>query len=303
MGSAARLPLEGRTPLASGKVRDIYAVGDDELLIVASDAVSAYDWVLPTPIPDKGRILTKLSVWWFEQLADLVPNHLVSADVETYPPELRVHADALRGRSMLCRRLDMMPVECVARGYLAGSGLADYEATSAICGVELPPGLGDGSPLTEPIFTPATKAVYGQHDENISYEQVAASLGIEMAAELERLTLALYERAHEIAEARGMVLADTKFEFGREVSGHLVLADEALTPDSSRYWMADEWSPGRRQNPFDKQLIRDWLTSSESGWDHRSGDPPPPLPDHVVERTRARYIEAYEHLTGRTFGA
>lgn len=302
MDTQAQRPLlDGLTHVASGKVRDIYAVGDDQLLLVASDAVSAYDWVLPTPIPDKGRILTQLSVWWFDQLADLVPHHLVSADVDDYPPEAQRHRDALRGWSMLCRRLPMLPVECVARGYLAGSGLADYDATGAICGVELPPGLEDGAQLGQPIFTPATKAPYGEHDQNISYEQVAASLGIEVAAELKRLTLALYERAHGVAADRGIVLADTKFEFGREESGHLVLADEALTPDSSRYWMADEWAPGRRQNPFDKQYIRDWLTSAESGWDRRSGEPPPPLPQHVVERTRERYIEAYERLTGRTF--
>lgn len=293
--------LEGLTHVASGKVRDMYAVGDDALLLVASDAVSAYDWVLPTPIPDKGRILTELSVWWFEQLADLIPNHLVTADVDAYPPQARRHADALRGRSMLCRRLDMVPVECVARGYLAGSGLAEYESTGAICGVRLPPGLTDGSPLPQAIFTPATKAAYGAHDENVSYERVAASVGADIAADLRRHTLALYERAQEIARKCGMVLADTKFEFGRESSGRPVLADEALTPDSSRYWMADEWQPGRRQNPFDKQYIRDWLTSPEAGWDRRSGTPPPPLPDHVVQRTRERYIEAYERLTGRAF--
>lgn len=293
--------LDGLTHLASGKVRDIYAVGDDALLLVASDAVSAYDWVLPTPVPDKGRILTELSVWWFEQLADIVPSHLITADVDDYPPEARRHAAALRGRSMLCRRLDMVPVECVARGYLAGSGLGEYESAGAICGVELPPGLTDGSPLPGPVFSPATKAAYGAHDENVSYEYVSAWFGREMAAELRRLTLALYERAHDVAGQRGMVLADTKFEFGRESSGRLVIGDEALTPDSSRFWMADEWEPGRRQNPFDKQYIRDWLTSPEAGWDRSSGLPPPSLPDRVVRRTRERYIEAYERLTGRVF--
>lgn len=302
MTSNQHRPLLEELPhVASGKVRDIYAVGDDRLLLVASDAVSAYDWVLPTPIPDKGAVLTQLSVWWFEQIAGRVPTHLITADVDEYPPELRRHAAELRGRSMLCRRLEMMPVECVARGYLAGSALADYETTGSICGVELPPGLEDGSQLGQPIFTPATKAPYGEHDENISYEQLAASLGLEIAAEVKRLTLALYEGAHTVAAEAGMVLADTKFEFGREPSGHLVLADEALTPDSSRYWMADEWGPGKRQNPFDKQYIRDWLTSPESGWDRHSGQAPPPLPDHVVERTRERYIEAYERLTGRPF--
>lgn len=300
-------PLEGLAHVASGKVRDVYAVGDD-LLLVASDRVSAYDRVLPTPIPDKGRILTALSVWWFDRLADLVPNHLVTADVEEFPAEARRHAKLLRGRAMLCRRLDMIPVECVARGYLAGSGLADYRSTGGVCGAPLPAGLVDGSPLPEPIFTPATKAEVGEHDENISADEVAATVGGELADELRQRTLQLYARAHETASDAGLILADTKFEFGFAHDPgeggdgrRLVLGDEALTPDSSRFWKAAEWAPGRRQNPFDKQYIRDWLTSPESGWDRDSGDPPPPLPDEVVDHTRMRYIEAYESLTGLSF--
>lgn len=277
--------------LYSGKVRELYEAGDGTLLLVATDRVSAFDYVLPTPIPDRGRILTALSLWWFERVADLVPNHVVSTDV---PAEFA-------GRAVRCRRLDMVPVECVARGYLAGSGLADYRATGAVCGVELPPGLTDGSRLPEPIFTPTTKAPRGQHDESITYSRVVAIAGEVVAAELRRLTLALYRRAHEIARERGMILADTKFEFGRDPAGGLVLADEVFTPDSSRYWMAEEWAPGRPQNPFDKQYIRDWLLSPASGWDRYCGEPPPPLPDQVVEQTRMRYVEAYERLTGTRF--
>lgn len=278
----------GLTHVQSGKVRELYETGDGRLLLVATDRVSAFDHVLPTPIPDRGRILTQLSVWWFRQVADLIANHIVSTDV---PP-------GFADRAVLCRRLDMVPIECVARGYLAGSGLADYAATGAVCGVSLPPGLKEGSRLPEPIFTPATKAPHGEHDENVSYDRVAATVGAESASELRRITLALYTRAHEIARERGMILADTKFEFGRDAGGRLVLADEALTPDSSRFWMAEEWQPGSRQNPFDKQYIRDWLASPESGWNRDAGQYPPPLPEHVVRRTRERYIEAYERLTG-----
>jgi phosphoribosylaminoimidazole-succinocarboxamide synthase len=289
--------LDGLTHVASGKVRDIYAVGDDLLLMVASDTVSAYDWILDTPIPDKGKILTRLSVWWFDQLSDVVTSHLVTADVDEFPASLRPHADALRDRSMLCRRLDMFPVECVARGYLAGSGLAEYREGGAVCGVPLPPGLVDASRLPEPIFTPATKAEIGEHDENVSYDQVAKIVGGEWAARLRETTLAVYSRAHEIAQGRGLILADTKFEFGRDLQGDLVLGDEVLTPDSSRYWMAGEWTPGVPQNPFDKQYIRDWLVGPESGWDRHSGDAPPPLPQAVVDATHAKYITAYEQLT------
>jgi phosphoribosylaminoimidazole-succinocarboxamide synthase len=277
--------------LHSGKVRDLYESPDGLVLMVASDRVSAYDFVLPTPIPDKGRILTQLSLWWFERLADLVPHHVVSTDV---PAEVA-------GRAVLCRRLDMFPVECVARGYLAGSGVTDYAATGSVCGVALPPGLVEGSMLAEPVFTPATKAAMGEHDENVTYDQVVQVVGADTAAELRRLTLAVYERAAGIARDRGIIVADTKLELGRDGSGSVVLGDEALTPDSSRFWPADRWEPGGPQPSYDKQFVRDWLTSDASGWDRASGEEPPPLPEDVVERTRARYVEAYERLTGRPF--
>jgi phosphoribosylaminoimidazole-succinocarboxamide synthase len=287
--------VPGWTHVSSGKVRELYrradAAGSGELLVVATDRISAYDFVLDTPIPDKGRVLTGLSVWWFEQLSDLVPNHLVSLDV----PE------AVAGRAMICQRLDMFPVECVARGYLAGSGLSDYQATGAVCGVSLPPGLVDGSRLPEPIFTPATKAALGSHDENVDLAHVAALVGDAAAGQLRDLTLAVYRRAEPLARERGVVLADTKLEFGRRADGTVVLADEVLTPDSSRFWPAEAWQPGRPQPSFDKQFVRDWLTSPESGWDRHSSAPPPPLPDDIVERTRARYVEAYRRLTGRRF--
>ena len=277
--------------LHSGKVRDLYETPDGLLLMVASDRISAYDVILPTPIPDKGRILTQLSLWWFDRLADLVPNHVVSTDV---PPEYA-------GRALLCRRLEMYPVECVARGYLAGSGLADYLATGTVCGVPLPAGLVDGSELPEPVFTPATKAAIGDHDENVTYDAVADTVGAGVADELRRTTLAVYRRARDIARERGIVVADTKLELGRDADGRLVLGDEVLTPDSSRFWPADQWQPGRPQPSYDKQFVRDWLTSPASGWDRAVGGPAPELPDEVVERTRAKYVEAYERLTGRTF--
>ncbi|HVX43061.1 MAG TPA: phosphoribosylaminoimidazolesuccinocarboxamide synthase [Mycobacteriales bacterium] len=280
------------THLASGKVRDLYAVDDDHLLMVASDRISAYDWVLPTPIPDKGKVLTALSAWWFEQLADVVPHHLVSVDDERIPAELR-------GRSMLVRRLRIVPIEAVARGYLAGSGAKDYQATGAVCGVRLPEGLVEGAQLPEPIFTPATKAEQGDHDENISYEQAAAAVGEGTAAQLRRLALAIYTRGAEIARERGIIVADTKCEFGFDEAGVLTLGDEVLTPDSSRFWPADDWRPGRAQPSFDKQYVRDWLVH-ESGWDRSS--PPPELPADVVAATRQRYVEAYERITGLTFG-
>jgi phosphoribosylaminoimidazole-succinocarboxamide synthase len=276
----------------SGKVRDLYEIEDGRLLFVASDRISAYDVVMPTPIPDKGRILTAMSLWWFEQLADLVPNHVLSLDV---PAEFA-------GRAMVCERLDMFPVECVVRGYLTGSGLADYRATGEVCGNPLPAGLVDGSRLPEPIFTPATKAALGEHDENVDYAAVVATVGEADAAELRRLTLAVYDRAERIARDRGIVLADTKLEFGRSAaSGAIVLGDEVLTPDSSRFWPADQWEPGHAQPSFDKQYLRDWLTSPASGWDRTSGDAAPELPADVVERTRAKYVEAYERLTGQQF--
>ncbi len=287
--------IPGATHIHSGKVRDLYRLDDGRLLMVASDRISAYDFVLDTRIPDKGAILTQMSLWWFEQLADLVPNHIVSADVpESVPAELR-------RRAVVCEELDMFPVECVARGYLTGSGLADYRATGEVCGIALPDGLVDGSRLPEPIFTPATKAAVGDHDENVSYDAVVGVIGTERAAQLRELTLAVYGRAEAIAREKGIILADTKLEFGQRPDGTVVLADEVLTPDSSRFWPADEWEPGRTQPSFDKQIVRNWLTSEESGWDRASGEKPPALPDEVVERTRAKYIEAYERLTGQKF--
>jgi phosphoribosylaminoimidazole-succinocarboxamide synthase len=286
---------EGYVHTYSGKVRDLYATPEDRLLFVASDRISAYDWVLPTLIPDKGRILTALSLWWFEQMADVVPNHVVSTRV---PP-------AVAGRAMVCQRLDMFPVECVVRGYLAGSGLADYRATRSICGVGLPPGLVDGSQLPQPIFTPATKAAVGDHDVNVTFDEVLITVGQEEAQALRRLSLAVYGRAEAVARERGLILADTKFEFGVALggpyAGRMVLGDEVLTPDSSRYWPRDGWAPGGPQPSFDKQYVRDWLTSPASGWDRSSGEPPPPLPDEVVARTRATYVEAYQRLTGEEF--
>ncbi|GLW09952.1 phosphoribosylaminoimidazole-succinocarboxamide synthase [Microtetraspora sp. NBRC 13810] len=272
--------------LHSGKVRDLYEAGDG-LLMVASDRISAFDHVLETEIPDKGKILTQLSIWWFERLADIVPHHLLSAGAD--------------GRSMLCRPLRMVQVECVARGYLAGSGLTDYRATGEVSGVRLPPGLQDGSRLPEPIFTPSTKAPAGEHDEPIDFRRVVAEVGQETAGELRRITLAVYTRGAEIARERGIILADTKIELGWDAEGVLTLGDEVLTPDSSRFWPLDEWAPGRAQPSFDKQFVRDWLLSPASGWDRSSGEAPPPLPGEIVERTRQRYVEAYERLTGRTF--
>ncbi len=286
---------EGYRHVYSGKVRDLFEAPTGQLLFVASDRISAYDWILPTPIPDKGRILTQLSLWWFDLLNDVVPNHVVSTQVPA----------AVQGRAMLCERLDMMPVECVVRGYLAGSGLAEYQATRAICGNGLPPGLVDGSKLPKALFTPATKAPMGEHDVNITYDETIVLVGQNEAQDLKRLSLDVYRRASAVAEERGLILADTKFEFGIATSGRhrglMVLGDEVLTPDSSRYWPADAWSPGGPQPSFDKQYVRDWLTSPASGWDRHSGEPPPPLPEDVVERTRAKYVEAYERLTGRQF--
>src|SRR3954452_20749225 len=258
--------------------------------MVASDRISIFDFVLDTTIPDKGELLTRMSLWWFDQLADLVPNHVVSTEV----PE------SVRGRAVVCERLAMYPVECVARGYLTGSGLLDYRATGEVCGLPLAAGLEDGSRLPQPVFTPATKAELGEHDENVSYDAVEATVGPENAAALRDLTLRIYGRAEEIARERGIILADTKLEFGSR-EGTMVLGDEVLTPDSSRYWPADEWQPGRAQPSYDKQIVRNWALSPASGWDRASGDAPPPLPPEVVERTRSRYVEAYELLTGERF--
>ena len=279
----------------SGKVRDLFRTPDGRLLFVASDRISAYDWVLPTPIPDKGRILTKLSAWWFNQLEDIVPNHVVSMKV----PE------QVAGRAMICMNLEMFPIECVARGYLTGSGLTEYNEKQSVCGNGLPPGLKDGSKLPKQIFTPATKAELGDHDENITFDQAMVIIGQEEAQVLRRLTLEVYKKAEAISAERGVILADTKLEFGvaqsGKLAGQVVLADEVLTPDSSRYWPADQWEPGHAQPSFDKQFVRDWLTSPASGWDKNGTEPPPALPNEIVEKTRAKYIEAYERITGETF--
>ncbi|MGY1830530.1 phosphoribosylaminoimidazolesuccinocarboxamide synthase [Geodermatophilus sp. SYSU D01180] len=281
--------------VARGKVREVYDAGPGRLLLVASDRISAYDHVLPTPIPDKGRVLTQLSVWWFEQLTPVLDafgasHHLLSAtDVPA----------RVAGRAVLVRRLDMLPVECVARGYLSGSGTKEYERTGAIVDVALPPGLVEGSRLPEPVFTPSTKAEVGEHDEAIAFARVVSLVGAARAEELRELTLALYRRGAEVAAEAGILLADTKFEFGLAPSGEgLVLGDEVLTPDSSRFWPASSWAPGAPQPSFDKQYVRDWLTAS--GWDRVS--PPPELPDDVVAATRDRYVAAYEQLTGASFG-
>ncbi|MER5637743.1 phosphoribosylaminoimidazolesuccinocarboxamide synthase [Kitasatospora sp. NPDC002227] len=283
--------VPGLTHLHTGKVRDLYRAESGELVMVASDRTSAFDWVLPNDIPDKGRILTQMSLWWFERIADLVPNHVISTEVPAGAP-----AD-WAGRTMICRPLEMAPVECVARGYLTGSGLKEYVQDRTVCGIALPEGLEDGSELPSPIYTPALKAEVGEHDENVSYEETARRVGAELAAQLRQTTLAVYSRARDIARDRGIILADTKFEFGL-LDGELVIGDEVLTPDSSRFWPADEWKPGQAQPSFDKQIIRNWLASPESGWDPNGELPPPVLPAEVTERVRARYIEAYERLTG-----
>ena len=277
----------GWRPLKSGKVRDLYINDAGEILLVASDRISAYDWIMPTPIPEKGRLLTQLSLFWFDKLSNIVPNHVLSTDV---PAEVS-------GRAIICKSLEIFPVECVARGYLAGSGWSEYQANQSICGIALPSGLLDGSELSMPIFTPATKAEVGAHDENISFDKASSIIGLAQIRELERLTLALYSTARQYARGRGIIIADTKFEFGLDSHGMITLADEALTPDSSRFWPAESWRPGGAQPSYDKQYLRDWLTSI--GWDKQS--PPPPLPDEVVEKTRARYGEAYAALTGEKF--
>jgi phosphoribosylaminoimidazole-succinocarboxamide synthase len=295
------MQLPGWTQTYAGKVRDLYVPDDsaagrqivelhgDVLLVVASDRISAYDHVLSPEVPGKGIVLTQLSLWWFAQLADVVPDHVVSTIVP----------DAVEGRAMICRKLDMFPIECVARGYLAGSGLAEYERSGSVTGIDLPAGLVDGSRLPEPIYTPAIKAMVGAHDENITFDRTVDLVGPTAAAELRDLTLEVYGRAEAISRERGLILADTKLEFGVDLAGTIVLADEAFTPDSSRLWPLDEWLPGRSQPSFDKQFVRDWLTSSASGWDRSSDAPPPPLPDEVVERTRERYLEAYQRITGK----
>lgn len=272
----------------AGKVREMYALPDGDVLMVATDNISAFDHVLPTSIPGKGAVLTQLSLWWFERLRDLVPDHVVSVDVP----------DAVRGRAVVVEKLDMVPVECVARGYLTGSGWAEYQRSRTVCGVPLPDGLRDGDKLPAPIFTPAIKAELGEHDENVDLATIARLHGDELAVRLRDLTLEVYARAERIAAGRGIILADTKFEFGRRDDGTLVLADEVLTPDSSRFWDAELWRPGESLPSFDKQYVRDWL-AEQSGWDRETT--PPELPAEVVEATRARYVEAYERLTGRSF--
>ncbi|GGC80721.1 phosphoribosylaminoimidazole-succinocarboxamide synthase [Tersicoccus solisilvae] len=305
-GLAEAPEVPGWTRVYSGKVRELYVPtvpedgdgdGDPQLtperhvLVVATDRISAYDHVLATPIPDKGRVLTQLSLWWFEQLDD-VENHVVSTEVP----------DEVAGRAMICRNLTMFPIECIARGYLTGTGLAEYRRSGTVCGLPLPAGLTDGSRLETPLYTPSAKAEVGEHDENITFEQTVDLVGPDVADRLRELTLRVYGRAERIARERGIILADTKVEFGLDVhDGTITLADEVLTPDSSRFWDASGWEPGLAQPSFDKQFVRDWLTSPASGWDRASDAPPPPLPDDVVAATRDRYVEAYERLTGRSF--
>jgi phosphoribosylaminoimidazole-succinocarboxamide synthase len=298
--------LPGYAHVYSGKVRELYAPIDlssgqakkDTLLLVASDRISAYDHILDSEIPDKGKVLTQLSLWWFDRLVDIIPNHVIS----THVPQ------AVSGRAVLVRRLDMVPVECIGRAYLTGSGLLEYRRRSSVCGVRLPAGLRDGSLLPSPIFTPTTKAPIGQHDQPMTQGEVEAQIGMPLAASVRDLTIAILKRGNEIAADRGILLADTKVEFGLDTSrpdaeGNpaIVLADEVLTPDSSRFWPAASWQPGRAQDSYDKQFVRDWLTSTASGWDRASDQSPPPLPEDIIEATRAKYIEAFESLTGRTF--
>jgi len=280
-------------PVRRGKVRDIYDLGD-RLLLVSTDRISAFDWVLPTPIPDKGRVLNRLAAFWFERLEE--PNHLLTIDVEQMdlPPE--VDRELLAGRAMLGRKADVVPIECVVRGYLAGSGWKEYQEQGTVCGIRLPEGLVESSRLPEPIFTPATKAASG-HDENIPFERMVEEVGAELAEQLRRRSIDIFLRGAEYAFERGIIIADTKFEFGRLADGSVVLIDEVLTPDSSRFWPADEYQPGRSQPSFDKQFVRDWLNSTD--WDKNS--PPPPLPDEIVAQTRAKYVEAFERLTGQEF--
>lgn len=282
---------------ARGKVRDIYEADDEHLLLVASDRISAYDVVLPRPIPDKGRVLTGLSLFWFDRTSEIVPNHLVSMSPDDFPERFTDHRDELAGRAMLVRRADVVPIECVARGYLSGSGWKEYQETGRVTGIGLPPGLVESDELPEPIFTPATKATEG-HDENITIERAGEIVGEGLAERLKELTLSLYEFAADLARERGIILADTKFEFG--FSGdELILVDEVLTPDSSRFWPADEYAAGGPQPSFDKQYVRDWLDAS--GWDHEP--PAPQLPDDIVEATAEKYREAYERITGEPFDA
>ena len=277
---------------ASGKVRDVYTIGDQQLLFIATDRISAFDYILATGIPHKGRVLSQISLFWFDYLADIVPNHLITADVGQYPQEVLKYADQLRGRSMLVQRAEMFPVECVVRGYISGSAWKEYKATGKVSGIQLPAGLKESDAFPDPIFTPSTKATTG-HDENISFDEMCKLVGVETASHLRDLTLRVYKKAAAYALNRGIIIADTKFEFGRTPKG-ITLADEVLTPDSSRFWPADKYAPGRPQDSYDKQYVRDWLETT--GWDKNS--PPPLLPEDVVRRTRDKYLEAYEWLTG-----
>ena len=279
--------IEGWTHFQSGKVRDLYRDANGEILLVASDRISAYDWIMPTVIPDKGAILTKLSLFWFEKLSEITSHHVISNEVP----------GAVKGRAIICKPLTIFPVECVVRGYLAGSGWAEYQKNSEVCGVPLPSGLLDGSKFAEPIFTPATKAAMGDHDENISLDLAKEIVGEKIGEELAARSIKIYNFANEFARERGIIIADTKFEFGRDEQGVIYLADEVLTPDSSRFWPASDWKPGTTQLSYDKQFLRDWLTAS--GWDRSS--PPPELPDKIVEKTRERYLEAYLTITGERF--
>ncbi|MDG3011557.1 phosphoribosylaminoimidazolesuccinocarboxamide synthase [Rhodococcus sp. D2-41] len=288
-----RPTLSSYTHLSAGKVRELYAIDDDHLLMVATDRISAYDHVLSTPIPDKGRVLTAMSVFFFDLLGGA--NHLAGA-----PDDERIPEEVL-GRALVVRKLDMVQVECVARGYLTGSGLLDYQRSGSVCGVALPEGLVEAAKLPEPIFTPATKAEIGAHDENIAFDAVVEQVGADLAGRLRDATLDIYTRAADFAASKGIILADTKFEFGLDGSGTLVLADEVLTPDSSRYWPVDGYQAGKVQPSFDKQYVRNWLTGPESGWDRASDTPPPALPQDVIAATRARYVEAYERISGLSF--
>jgi phosphoribosylaminoimidazole-succinocarboxamide synthase len=278
---------------ASGKVRDVYRLDGGHLLFVATDRISAFDYILATGIPQKGRVLTQMSVFWFEFLRDLVPNHMVTTDTDRYPAVLRKYADLLRGRSMLVNRAEMFPVECVVRGYISGSAWKEYKSGGSVCGIQLPPGLKESDKLPEPIFTPATKATSG-HDENISFEQMAKMIGADFSRQLRDISLAIYKKAADYALKRGIIIADTKFEFGRTAAG-ITLADEVLTPDSSRFWPADKYQPGNAQESFDKQYVRDYL--EEIHWNKQP--PAPALPPDVARKTSEKYLEAYHQLTGR----
>jgi phosphoribosylaminoimidazole-succinocarboxamide synthase len=286
---------DGYEHVFSGKIRDIYRNSQGRFLLITSDRISAYDWVLPTEIPDKGRILNGISQWWFGQLEGVVHNHTTTSKVPK----------SVEGRAVLCEPLEMFPVECVVRGYLAGSGYVDYLRERKISGQGLPPGLKDGALLPKPLFTPATKAAVGEHDVSITYDELIVELGQEEAQELKRLSLSVYEYAAEKMLRKGLILADTKFEFGIALGGkykdRIILGDEVLTPDSSRYWEKDQWNPGGAQPSFDKQFVRDWLTSPASGWSKDSGEAPPPLPPEIVEKTREKYVQAYERITGSKF--